>query len=347
MTILDEDIQSIANMMNEARQLRDTSILITGATGLIGSLLTKGIMRANQQHSTKIKLIILIRNKDKAIRMFSRYDDYKNVDVIVGDIINMPEITSAIDYIFHCASVTTSSEMVEHPVRTIETIIDGTKNILSLALKKGTKSLVYLSSMEVYGQVPNNGLRTSEEELGFINVLNSRSSYPESKRMAECLCYAYFKEFHVPVKIARLAQTFGPGIAKNDKRVFAQFAKSVIANKDIVLHTYGNSIGNYCYTTDCIDGLITILLKGNDGEAYNVVNEDSTMSIKDVANLVLNEFPDSNISVKIEILDKTCYAADTFLRLDGSKLNRLGWNASISLENSYIRLIQFMKENEW
>lgn len=144
-----------------------------------------------------------------------------------------------VDYIFHCASVTASKVMINNPVETLLTSIDGTKNVLNFARESSCKSVVYVSSMEMYGSFAEANNNVTETELGYINPLAVRSNYPESKRLCENMCVAFWSEYGVPVKIARLSQTFGAGILSGENRVFAQFARSAIEGKDIVLHTRG------------------------------------------------------------------------------------------------------------
>ena len=174
--------------------------------------------------------------------------------------------------------MTASKAFVQKPVETIETTIWGTNNLLKFAQETGIKGMVYLSSLEVYGTTDFNLPEISEESYGYIEPLDPRSSYSEGKRMAECLCSAYFHEYGLPVKIVRLTQTFGPGVDYNDNRVFAQFARSIIEKRDIILHTKGETVRDYCYSRDAIAAIFTVLIKGEEGEAYNVANEETTIS---------------------------------------------------------------------
>ena len=174
-----------------------------------------------------------------------------------------------------------------------------------------------------------------------------RSSYSEGKRIAECLCASYCDEYGVPVKIARLAQTFGAGILQQDNRVYAQFARSVLNKRDIVLHTEGKSYGNYCYTTDAIRALILLLNKGENGQAYNVCNEETTTTIADMAKMVNQEFGDGSIKVIFDIPkdQKTYgYAPDVKMCLSSEKLRMLGWIPQYSLSQMYERMIAYMLE---
>lgn len=184
-----------------------------------------------------------------------------------------------------------------------------------------------------------------KETIGYINPLKVRSNYPESKRLCENMCVAYMREYGVKVKIARLAQTFGAGILPGENRVFAQFAKSVISGRDIVLHTRGLSEGNYCYTRDCVLGLFIILLCGENGEAYNVANPKSHTTIAEMAHMVADKISNGKIKVIYDIPKDNVfgYAEDTKMKLNSDKLQALGWTPEIGLEDAYKRMIEQMK----
>ena len=238
-SILKEDLQYIANYDLPYKELKGSTVLVTGATGLIGVSLVRALLAIGN-----INVIAFVRDKEKAIKI---YGDFSNtlLNFYVADIVEEIKLNEPVDYIFHCASVTTSRIMVEKPVETLMTSVEGTKNILEFARKQKCKSVVYISSMEVYGAF-DESVEVTEKDLGYIDILNIRSNYPESKRLCENMCVAYNAEYDIPVKIARLAQTFGAGILPWENRVFAQFARSAINEKDIILHTKGLSEGNYC-----------------------------------------------------------------------------------------------------
>lgn len=334
--ILKDDLKYIKEYDLPYELLKGKTVLVTGATGLIGVSLIRSLL-----YMGDIKVLAFVRNESKAK---SIYEQNSNLEIVIGDIINPIDIIETVDYIFHCASVTTSKIMVEQPVETLMTSIEGTKHILNLAKEKRCKSVVYISSMEVYGAFDNLDHEVTEDDLGYIDPLKVRSNYPEAKRLCENMCVAYLKEYGVPVKIARLAQTFGAGILPNENRVFAQFAKSVIHGENIILHTKGLSEGNYCYTRDCMTGLLTILLKGKDGEAYNVSNPNSHTTIVDMAKMVAHKIAKGNIEVLFDIPDTNTfgYAADTKMKLSSNKLQKLGWNPEIGLEEAYKRMIEDM-----
>lgn len=246
-SILQEDLEYIANNCLLLKELDNKVILITGATGLIGSQIVKTLLCYNRLNKTNIYILALVRSKEKAQTIFGRLLNNKNLELIKGDILRPLDIHGNIDYIIHGASPTNSKDFVISPVETINAVLDGTKNILELGKQKNIKGIVYLSSYEVYGITDPLLESVDENAYGYINILDVRSSYSEGKRMAECICSSYAKQYNMPVKIARLTQTFGPGVEYTDNRVFAQFARSVIEKRDIVLRTTGDTTRTYCY----------------------------------------------------------------------------------------------------
>lgn len=326
---------------------REQTWLITGATGMIGSSLARRILK----EKTPCHIILPVRNSDKAEAMYKEIEwlDKKKLHFVEIGLEDMraEQFLMSIDYLIHCACVTQSAEMVAHPVETANNIVIGTKNVLELARKKQVKSMVYLSSMEVYGVVEDTGELLTEEQLGAVDLKAPRSCYPMGKRMAEHYCYSYYQEYKVPVKVARLAQTFGGGVHEEDNRVYMQFARAVLEGRDIILKTRGCSIGNYCAIEDVVEGIVTILQKGVDGEAYNVVNETNTMRIYDMADLIVREFADGRLKVRIEEEDlaRNGYAPDTGLRLSGEKLRKLGWVPEKSLKEMYREVLRALRKN--
>lgn len=321
---------------------KGSSILITGATGMVGNALVRQILN----ESLCDRLILPVRDITKAERIYNdlRGTDSEKLSFVQSSIedIFSKQFPISIDYIIHCACITQSSEMIAHPVETANGIIMGTRNVLELAKEKQIKSMVYVSSMEIYGKIEDNGKTIGEEQLGELDLFSVRNCYPMAKRMAEHYCYLYQKKYQVPVKIARLAQTFGKGVRHEDNRVYMQFAQSVREGKDIVLHTKGLSIGNYCHLQDTVMGILCILQQGSDGEAYNVVNEKNTMSIRDMAYLVTDQLAGGQIKVVYSI-DKNNpygYAADTGLRLSASKLRKLGWEPRKGLIEMYQEVLE-------
>lgn len=320
---------------------KENKYLITGATGYIGSMLVNYICNMEVQEKKRTQVTVLVRDRNKASKMLPQEVLVQEMDITDRSAMERLQ-TQRFDYIIHCAAPTKSAYMISNPVETAMTIVEGTRNVLELARHCGTKSVVYLSSMEVYGSIDcSQTQRIKEGEWGTVEVLNARSSYPMGKRMAENLCFAYFAEYGIPVKIARLAQTFGCGVLPEDNRVFVQFARAVQRNENIVLHTEGNSMGNYCAIDDAISAIMLLLTQGAAGEAYNVVNEANTMTIRQMAELVADKIANGRIQICYDIPKENQYgyAAATGLRLSAEKLQRLGWNPKKDLEQMYLDLL--------
>lgn len=341
---LREDLLRIVERVQVLEELKESNILITGATGLIGVQLVRTLICLNESADSKINIFALVRNQEKAHEIYQELLNREDVHLVMGDIKSKIEVEERLDYIIHTASVTTSKIMVTQPVETLMTSIYGTRNLLELAKEKQVKKFLYLSSMEMYGAFYEEGQYVTESMLGYIDPLKVRSNYPESKRICENMCIAYNEEYHVPVVIARLAQTFGAGILPSENRVFAQFAKSAIEGNDIVLHTEGKSEGNYCYLSDAVCALFLLLIHGVEREAYNVVNEEMHTSIRDMAKMVCSLFADNKIHVIFDIpeTNKYGYAQDTKMKLSSEKLRGLGWRPEVGLKEAYRRLIGYM-----
>lgn len=321
--------------------------VITGATGFIGSLLTRFLINSQEYRSGCIELIGLIRNVQKASQIYQNYD-CSHLKFITSDLLdlNADQLRNRfgieqIDYIFHCAANTRSKDMITYPIETANGIVIGTNHMLDIAKQYSVTSMVYLSSMEVYGTVTNCSNRIEESTLGELDILSARSCYPLGKRMAENLCYCYYKQHNVPVKIARLAQTFGPGVLPDENRIFAQFARCAMQGKDIVLHTKGDSVGNYVDSIDAVRGLFLLLTDGQNGEAYNIVNEENTMTILEMAQLVATKIAKDKIHVcfDIPVNNEYGYAAKTELRLSSKKIKKLGWVPQFGMVEMYHRII--------
>lgn len=339
--IRQEDLEELANE-KIFEEFAGKTVLVTGASGLIGSEIVLGFLCADRLKKLNIKVLAMVRNEQKARDVFECVLENKNFELIIQDVNNPVSYRGNVDYIIHCASTTSSGEIISKPVETARTSFWGTYNILKYAFEHKVKSFVYLSSIEIYGKTNDSNEDIKEENLGVLNPLNVRNVYPLSKKLAENLCVDFACEYGVNAKIARLTQTFGAGIAQEENRVFAQFCRSVIEKKDIVLHTDGSSFKNYCYLTDAVSAILTILIKGENGKAYNVANYDTGISIKNMAEMLAKKY---GLKVVYDVSDKNRgYNESIHIKLNPEKLEALGWEPKIYLEEMFERLINSLEE---
>ena len=339
--ILIDDINAFAEQFELWEQLRGKMFLITGATGLIGSVMVKCLLELNRQKDLGIKVMAVVRSLEKAQKVFA--EDVSQIKFYQLGLteIGVSSIREHVDYVVHLASPTASRYFVEHPVETLRTAVEGTTAVLVYAKEAKVESVVYASSLETYGSNHTDEW-LNEDFQGYVNPLEVRSSYNIGKRTCECLCHAYAEEYGVNVTIARMTQTFGAGVEYNDGRVFAQFARKAIEGQNIELHTTGATSRMYCYTTDAVSAMLYLLLLGEKGEAYNIANKDSYISIRDMAQLVREEF-NPNIEVVIAPKEGQGYAPETRLRLETSKIEALGWKPKYNLKDMFKRLLNSMQ----
>lgn len=305
-------------------KLRQTTVLITGATGLIGYTLTGALLYADRKYRLGMTVLALVRDESRARERFGEFLAYGgSLRFVEGTVEELPKIPGPVDYILHGASQTASAAFVRQPVETIRTSVLGTMRLLELAREKHTKGVVYLSSMEVYGH-PQRGHKVDEADACTLLPLQVRSSYPVSKAQCENLCCAYASEYGVPAMIVRLTQTFGPGGHPEDTRIFAEIANCVRKRQDIVLHTRCDTERSYLYTVDAATAILTVLLKGRPGEAYNAADERTYCSLADIAQKAAAA---SGITVRFELEDekKHGYPKPVYMDLDTGRLRGLGW----------------------
>lgn len=322
-------------------------LLLTGATGLIGSTLICFLADCCKKQSCSLKIIAVVRDLERARRLFAeQLQSGFDLTFLLGDVERPIAVPGPVDYIVHAASQTSSQAFVQTPVETIHTALAGTEHLLRLAMEKQVTGMVYLSSMEVYG-APDTDRKITEQAPTDLDTMVVRNSYPESKRMCESLCAAYAGEYHVPVNVLRLTQTFGPGVKYLDKRVFAEFARCAIEGRDIVLHTLGETKRNYLFTQDAATAILVALLSDSHCEAYNAANEATYCSIYEMAQLVAQKAADTPIQVRCEVaenLNQFGYAPTLHMNLDTSKLRALGWAPQVGLLEAYQRMIRWMRE---
>lgn len=344
---LKEDIIRLSEMKELLSAFDGKTLLITGATGLIGSVIVKALCAYEQKANSGLRVLAVARNAQKLETVFAEEKNMPCFGAVICDVNENIPVEEHVDYIIHGASVTSSKMFVSQPVDTITTLILGTKNLLDLGKKYNIAKMLYLSSLEVYG-VPEGVTDVAEDYVGYIDFTAVRSSYSEGKRMAECLCNCYSSQYGVPVVTARLTQTFGPGVDYNDGRVFAQFARCAINGENITLNTAGRTYRSYCYLRDAVAAIFCILARGESMQAYNVANKNTGITIADMAKMICEK--KSLGAGKIQVVFNTPdnltalgYNPEMKIALKTEKLEALGWQAEVDLEQMFVRMIHDMK----
>lgn len=258
--------------------LKGCNILVTGATGLIGGCLVDVLMRS--PHGP-CHVYALGRNAERAARRFADYRDTDCFHFMQGDVTRPLAGSVTFDYIIHAASNASPNFFSEKPVEVIQSNIRGVENLVEYGLAHGMRRLLYVSSGEIYGE--GDGRPFSETDSGYVDCATPRACYPSSKRAAETLCAAYVAEYGADIVTARPCHTYGPYFTESDNRAYAQFIRSLLAGRDIVLQSPGQQYRSWLYVVDCAFALLTILLRGSRGEAYNVADDRSCVTIRELA----------------------------------------------------------------
>lgn len=325
---------------------RNKTIAVTGATGLIGSLVCKALLLADDRVGLGCRVVAVVRDDAKLSSVLQGYSELGKLEVVKCDLAEDEPSIDVADFILHAAAVTKSKVMVKCPADVALMSLRGTEAMLDVARRSDAR-MVYVSSMEVYGTL-SDGEVADESALGWIDLTAPRSCYPESKRMCECLCSAYAAQYGVRVLSARLAQTFGAGVLPGENRAFAQFARSAMRDESIVLRTHGLSEGNYVNTIDCVAGLLTLLARGEAGLSYNIANEESHGTIRFVAELASDILgcDKCNVVIDVDELNSAGYAPDVHLRLSSARLRGLGWKPKTGLADSFTELGAYLREQD-
>ncbi len=334
MNQLTKDIREIiSDPIIPWEMLRDKTILVTGATGLLGSLIIKSLSEIKRTLKINLEVIGMTRDPERARSLFIG----GNEEILF---MTMDEVVSSqfFDYVIHTASPTSSAFFVSHPVEVIHSIYFDLYRLLNFCKGRQLKSFVQLSSLEVYGNL--NSQRVVEYTEGQLDSFSLRSSYPEAKRIGETLCKAFFEEYSLPCKVVRLTQCFGAGVdLKQDQRVFAEFTKNALEGSPIVLHTKGETSRSYVYTADAVRAIFLVLLRGQAGEVYNVANPQNYCSILELAQLISKIF-NTKIEYSYDSLLQKKYSAVHKVNLDISKIEQLGWTPFVSLQDSVLRMLK-------
>lgn len=341
--IIRSDLERIAAYDLPWSRLADSVIIVTGGSGFLASYLVKSLLIASELYGLSLKVICVARNEHSVKTRLAAYLEHSSLRVFIHDIaLPLPADFPPADFIVHSASQASPKFYGIDPVGTLMANSAGTIYLLNHAVKHKSRRFLFFSSGEVYGLPANPHLPVTESDYGYLDPIHVRSCYAESKRIGETMCASWSQQFDLHTSVVRPFHTYGPGIALDDGRVFADFVGDVLAQRDIVLKSDGSAQRPFCYIEDATVGFITVLLKGETAEAYNVANPSTEISMLNLANLVANLFPERGIGVRSEIPpSSSAYLKSPIIQSCPSirKINQIGWEPQIGLVEGFRRTI--------
>ena len=331
--IVQEDLRLMAEEHLDWHLFDDKTILVTGATGMLATYISYFLLYLKEEKGIDLKLLALCRTKSKAEKTFVNFLDKPYFDLVLQDVCEPINFNGGIDYIFHLAGNASPHFINTDPVGIVKSNMLGTFNVLELAKEKHSSKVVFASTREVYGKNEMEE-RLTETSFGFIDPLENRSCYPESKRAAETIFRSYFLQYGVNFNALRIAHSYGPGMnLHSDGRVMADLMGNVVDGKDIELKSTGEALRAFCYITDAVTGIFYAALKGKPGEAYNLANETEEISIRDLAQMLISLRKDKDLRVVFNIPESNSgYCNYKRIGLNTNKLEKLGWQPKVSLK---------------
>lgn len=326
-------------------KLQGKTVLITGANSMLATYMIYALVALNEKKNSQTKIVATARNMKKAALRFSDVLNNDFFELLEHDVTKPFSYEGAIDYIVHAASNASPRFILEDPVGIIEANTIGTLHLLNVAREKALMNFLFLSTREIYGKPIATSI--DEEAYGAFDILESRACYPESKRMAETLLRAYYDQYGVPFTVARIAHSYGPVMeTANDGRIMSDLMNNALHNEDIVLKSAGTAERAFCYLSDAVAGLFLILLNGDITQAYNVANEDATIMIRDLAQLIVELFPEKDLKVIFDIPEEMSagYSKMGDSHLDTRKIEKLGWRKRVPLKEGLVKTLRSFEE---
>ena len=315
-----EDVKECAMSTLPWERMAGCNVLVTGATGLLGSCLVEVLMQCPCQD---LHVYAAGRNEERARHLFWDCVDSPRFHLLKYDVTQPLESEVSFHYVIHAASNASPSFFAKNPVEVMKANLIGTANLLDYGIAHDLRRFLYVSTGEIYGEGDGNPF--VEDYSGYVNTMSARSCYPSSKRAAETLCAAYVAEYGMDIVVARPSHTYGPHFTESDNRAYAQFIRNVLNGEDIVMKSDGAQYRSWCYVVDCVKGLLYVLLKGKTGEAYNVADTYSNISIRQLAEMVA-EIGGSKVVLDLPSdTERKGYNPVTKSVFSTEKLESLGW----------------------
>lgn len=325
------------------QQLKNKTIIIIGASGLIGTYLVDLLMYQNKVNFLNINIVAVGRNESNLKRRFCQYLDNINFKYFIEDINTGFNYTKRADYLLHLASNTHPIAYAQKPIETLMTNINGSYNLMSWAKEKLNDRFLFLSSVEIYGQAQNGQKFFKETDCGFIDCNTVRACYNEGKRAGEALCQAFIKEHNLDIVIARLCRVYGATVKNDDSKAITQFINNGINKENIVLKSNGEQLFSYLYVGDVVNAILFLLLHGKIGEAYNVADKESDIKLKDLAQIIANIAQTKVVYELPDEVEAEGYSKAEMAILESQKINKLGWKVQYSIKHGIEETINILR----
>lgn len=336
------DLSLIKSSIKQLEELKNKTILITGAGGLICSAIVDFLMQLNVKDKYNIKVYATGRNITKLNNRFNYWKEIDGLIISQYDVLEECKINDNIDYIISGASCASPDIYMKKPSETMMTTIMGTKNMLEYVKKMNKARVLFISSSEVYGK-NESGEMYKEEDYGYVDILNTRSCYPMAKRTAETLCETYRYEYNIDYVVVRPGHIYGPTMNDTDNRVSSLFPRLLKQGKDIVMKSDGRQIRSYCYVLDCVSAIIISMINGNSGEAYNISNKNSVISIRQMAECFAKEMNKDIVFECANAVEKQRFNMMDNSSLNAQKLELLGWNGLFNMSSGAKRTLNSLE----
>ena len=320
-------------------ELCNKSFLITGSTGLLGSVLIDALMLANHRNAN-ISVYAVGRNKEKVFERFGEYYDDDYFHFIEQDVRQPLPNEINVDYIIPLASNTHPLAYSQYPIETIEINVKGAEYALEKAVECDA-TVLYPSTVEIYGNARGEDVFT-EDFTGQLNLSTARACYTESKRVSEALCQSFIAEREVKVKIVRLSRIFGPTMLMSDSKASSQFIIKALNGEDIILKSKGEQYFSYTYTADAVSAMLTVLANGENGVPYNISNELCNVHLKDFARYCA-EWAGKNVVFDLPSdIEKKGFSVAMQAILDNSRLKSIGWIPKYEMKEAINRTLDIL-----
>lgn len=341
-----QDVSNIARADLPWQNLKNKTLLLTGASGLIGTFLIDVLMKKNKEENLNIKIYAAGRNLLTARQRFAGYWNSPLFTFLQMDVNYPIDIPVDSDYILHAASNTHPVQYATDPVNSLMTNLIGTYNLLEYGRKTKMERFIFLSSVEIYGQALHEDDVFDEHYCGYIDCNTLRAGYPEGKRAGEALCQAFISKYGMDIVIPRLSRVYGPTMKPDDSKAMSQFIMNGVRGEDIVLKSKGLQKYTYCYVADAVLGILFVWLKGKNGEAYNVADVETNMLLKDIAQHIAQN---SNRKVVFQLpdgMEKQGFSKVTACVMDSRKLQQLGWKPLDTVKSGINKTLEILRFNQ-